>query len=74
MEVEELEKDNYVVVLRLEGAVDKISASVVIVSCSNKTVAAETKVVSFLITEIGLSGDRLAYFPCLKFICSDMLV
>ena len=63
MEVGESAKEDSVVALKLEGAVDEISASVVIVSFSGKTV---TEVVSFLIAETGLSDDRLAYIPCLK--------
>ena len=73
MEVEESANEDTVVTLKLEGAVDVISVSVVIVSSSDKTFVADTEVVSFLITEAGLSYDRLAYFLCLNFICDDNL-
>ena len=47
MEVEESAKEDIVVALNLEGAVDEISASMVIVGSSDKTVVADTEVVSF---------------------------
>lgn len=54
--------------MKLEGVEDEIPASVVIVNPSDKTAVADIEVVSFLIAEIGLSDDRLVYFPGLKFI------
>ena len=59
------------VAVKLEGVEDEIPASVVIVNPSDKTAVADIEVVSFLIAEIGLSDDRLVYFPGLKFIFDD---
>ena len=47
MEVKESTKEDNVLTLNLEGAVDEISLSVVIVSPSGKTFAADTEVVIF---------------------------